>query len=83
MPSLVALLSHLRCGKGHCHCADARGIPVWSLTFMGREKTVQQISKDWVEEVRRRVKAGREFKTGVREVLAANATTAVAERKGS
>lgn len=76
------VLSHLRCGKPNCHCAEDRGHPVWSLTFMvqGR-KRVQHIPKEWVEEVRRRVKAGREFQDAVREVLAANAQLLVLERK--
>lgn len=76
------VLSHLRCGKLNCHCAEDRGHPVWSLTFMvqGR-KRVQHIPKEWVEEVRRRVKAGREFQDAVREVLAANAQLLVLERK--
>ena len=54
----------------------------WSLTFMVQgKKRVQHIPKDWVEEVRRRVQAGREFQDAVREVLAANAQLLVLERK--
>jgi hypothetical protein len=76
------VLSHLRCGKATCHCAEDRGHPVWSLTFMVQgKKRVQHIPKEWVEEVRRRVKAGREFQDAVREVLAANAQLLVLERK--
>jgi Family of unknown function (DUF6788) len=75
-------LSHLRCGKPTCHCVDDLGHPVWSLTFMVQgKKQVQHIPKDWVVEVRRRVKAGREFQDAVREVLAANAQLLVLERK--
>lgn len=37
------------------------------------KKRVQHIPKSWVEEVRRRVKAGREFQDALREVLTANA----------
>src|SRR5258708_38390923 len=75
-------LSHLLCGKPTCHCADDRGHPVWSLTFMVQgKKQVQHIPKEWVEEVRRRVKAGREFQDAGREVLAANAQLLVLERK--
>jgi hypothetical protein len=75
-------LTHLRCGKPTCHCADDRGHPVWSLTFMVQgKKRVQHIPKEWVEEVRRRVRAGREFQDAVREVLAANAQLLVLERK--
>jgi hypothetical protein len=76
------VLSHLRCGKATCHCAEDRGHPVWSLTFMVQgKKRVQHIPKEWVEEVRRRVKTGREFQDAVREVLAANAQLLVLERK--
>jgi hypothetical protein len=75
-------LSHLRCGKPTCHCADGSGHPVWSLTFMVRgKKHVQHIPKDWVEDVRRRVEAGREFQDAVREVLATNAQLLVLARQ--
>jgi len=75
-------LSHLRCGKPTCHCAEGSGHPVWSLTFMVRgKKRVQHIPKDWVEDVRRRVEAGREFQDALREVLAANAQLLVLARQ--
>jgi hypothetical protein len=75
-------LSHLRCGKPTCHCADGPGHPVWSFTFMVRgKKQVQHIPKEWVEDVRRRVQAGREFQDAVREVLAANAQLLVLARQ--
>lgn len=75
-------LSHLRCGKPTCHCAAGEGHPVWSLTFMVRgKKRVQHIPKGWVDEVRRRVEAGREFQDAVREVLAANAQLLVLARQ--
>ena len=55
---------------------------MWSLTFMMQgKKRVQHIPKEWVEDVRRRVKAGREFQDAVREVLAANAQLLALERK--
>jgi hypothetical protein len=75
-------LTHLRCGKPTCHCAEGPGHEVWSLTFMVQgKKRVQHIPKHWVEEVRRRVEAGREFQDAVREVLAANAQLLVLARQ--
>jgi len=75
-------LTRLRCGKSTCHCAQDLGHPVWSLTFMVKgKKHVQHIPKPWVEEVRRRVAAGREFQQAVREVLAANAQLLVLARQ--
>jgi len=75
-------LTHLRCGKPTCHCAEGPGHEVWSLTFMVQgKKRVQHIPKHWVEEVRRRVQAGREFQDAVREVLAANAQLFVLARQ--
>lgn len=69
-------LSHHRCGKPTCRCAQDKdkGHPVWQLTYMleGR-KRVQHIPRDWVAEVQRRVRAGREFQQAVRDVFAANA----------
>jgi hypothetical protein len=67
-------LTHRRCGKATCHCADGEGHPVWSLTFMvaGR-KRVERIPDAWVDAVRRQVEAGRAFKAAVTEVFTANA----------
>jgi len=45
------------------------------------KKRVQHIPKEWVEQVRRRVREGREFQEAVREVLAANAQLLVLERQ--
>jgi hypothetical protein len=45
------------------------------------KKHVQHIPKDWVEDVRRRVEAGREYQDAVREVLAANAQLLVLARR--
>jgi uncharacterized protein DUF6788 len=75
-------LSHLRCGKPTCHCAKGERHPAWSLTFMVKgRKRVQHIPKEWVEDVRQRVEAGREFQEAVREVLAANAQLLALSRK--
>jgi hypothetical protein len=45
------------------------------------QKRVQHIPKDWVDDVRRCVQAGREFQEAVREVLAVNAQLLVLARK--
>jgi len=45
------------------------------------KKRVERIPKEWVEEVRRRVAAGREFQDAVKEVLAANAELLALRRK--
>lgn len=75
-------LSHVRCGKPTCHCARGPGHPAWSLTFMVEgTKHVEHIPAAWVEEIRRRVEAGREFVDAVREVLATNAQLMVLARK--
>lgn len=66
--------THRRCGKPTCHCAGGPGHPVWTLTFMVEgTKRVERIPAEWVDEVRRLVDAGREFKQAVAEVFAANA----------
>ncbi|HSP69715.1 MAG TPA: DUF6788 family protein [Bryobacteraceae bacterium] len=75
-------LSYTRCGKPTCHCASGPGHPAWSLTFMAAgHKHVERIPKEWVEEVRQRVEAGREFQDAVREVLTANAQLLVLRRQ--
>jgi len=73
---------HLRCGKANCHCAEGEGHPVWTLTFMADgKKHVQHIPKRLVDEVRKRVEAGREYQDALREVMAANAHLLVLARK--
>jgi hypothetical protein len=76
-------LTHRRCGQPTCHCAkDKKGHPAWSLTFMaGGKKRVERIPNEWVDEVQRLVKAGREFKEAVAEVFAANAQLLALWRK--
>lgn len=67
-------LTHSRCGKKTCHCVAEQGHPVWLLTFTVKgKKRVERIPREWVEDVRRRVEAGRAFKEAVAEVFAANA----------
>lgn len=82
LPGSLAL-THRRCGKPSCHCAEGKGHPVWSLTFMvqGR-KRVERIPEEWVEGVRRRVESGRKFKEAVAEIFAANAQLLALKRKG-
>ena len=75
-------LSRTRCGKPTCHCAQGEGHPAWTLTFMVKgQRHVERIPQAWVEDVRRRVEAGRAFQDAVREVLAANAQLLVLARK--
>jgi hypothetical protein len=66
-------LTHRRCGRPNCHCADGEGHPVWSLTFRSKgKKRVERIPDEWVEQIRPLVEQGREFKEGIAEVFAAN-----------
>jgi hypothetical protein len=75
-------LTHRRCGKPTCHCAAGEGHPIWFLTFMAQGKRrVERIPKQWVDDVRRRVEAGRAFQDALREVLTANAELLVLWRK--
>ena len=63
-----------RCGKPTCHCVEGQGHEAWSFTFMVKgSKRVLHVPAAWVEEVRRRVAQGREFKDAVAQVFAANA----------
>jgi hypothetical protein len=75
-------LTHRRCGKPTCHCAEGQGHPQWQLTYMDRgKKRVETIPAEWVEEVKKRVERARAFKEGVGEVFLANAELLVLERK--
>jgi hypothetical protein len=73
LPGSLAL-THRRCGKPNCRCADGEGHPIWSLTFMvDGKKHVERIPDEWVDGIRPLVEQGREFKDAVAEVFAANA----------
>jgi len=74
--------SYTRCGKPSCHCASGEGHRAWSLTYtLNGERHVERIPAKWAQQVRRQVRAGREFQDAVREVLAANAKLLVLARK--
>ena len=45
------------------------------------KQRVERIPRGWVEEVRQRVQAGREFQDAVRDVLTANAELLILSRK--
>ena len=81
LPGSLAL-THRRCGKPSCHCADGQGHPVWSLTYMVQgKKRVERIPQDWVDWVRPRVDRSRKFKEALAEVFALNAELLVVERR--
>jgi hypothetical protein len=81
LPGSISLV-HRRCGKPTCHCAKDQGHPVWFFTFMvDGKKRVERIPDEWVEEVRRGVEAGRQFRDAVTEVFTANAQLLVLWRR--
>ena len=83
LPGSLAL-SHSRCGKPSRHCADDKGHPVWSLTFMlDGQKHVERIPPDWVDSVRLRVEQARQFKEAVAEIFTANAQLLALQRDQS
>ena len=81
LPGSLAL-THRRCGKPSCHCADGQGHPLWSLTFMVQgKKRVEHIPLPWVEQVRQRVQQSRRFQEALAELFVGNAERFVLERK--
>ncbi len=81
LPGSLAL-THRRCGKPSCHCADSQGHPLWSLTFMVQgKKRVEHIPQQWADAVRQRVDQGRQCKQALAELLVLNAELLVLARK--
>lgn len=73
LPGSLAL-THRRCGKPNCHCAQGEGHPLWLLTFMVHgKKRVECIPEEWVGQLRPLVAQGRDFKDSVAEIFATNA----------
>jgi hypothetical protein len=80
LPGSLAL-SHRRCGKPSCHCADGEGHPLWTLTFMSAgNQRVESIPAEWLDAIRPRVEAGRRFKDAAAELLLINAELLVLAR---
>jgi hypothetical protein len=83
LPGSLAL-THRRCGKPGCRCADPSqpAHPQWLLTFMvdGR-KHVESVPADWGEDVQRRLAAGRAAREALDDVLTANAQLLGLERR--
>lgn len=80
LPGSLAL-THRRCGKSSCHCAEGAGHPRFLLTFMvDGKKQVEPIPADWIEATRRAVELGRNFKNGIAELFAINAQLLVLAR---
>jgi hypothetical protein len=74
-------LTHRRCGKAACHCAEGSGHNLCLLTFMvDRKKHVESIPADWIETVRPAVEAGRAFQDAIAELFAINAQLLVLGR---
>ena len=64
------VLSHRRCGKPSCHCAEGAAHPFYSLTFMvDGNKHVESVPAEWIDAVRPAVDAARGFKDAVSELL--------------
>jgi hypothetical protein len=81
LPGSLAL-THSRCGKPTCWCAEREGHPSWSLTFMvDGKKRVERIPDEWVRQIGPLVDQGREFKDAIAEVFAANAKLMALWRK--
>jgi hypothetical protein len=76
------VLSHRRCGKPGCHCAEGAAHPFYTLTFMADgKKHVESIPAEWSDMVRPGVEAGRGFKDSVAELFVINAQLLVLARQ--
>ena len=81
LPGSLAL-SHRRCGKPGCHCAEGAAHPFYTLTFMvDGKKHVESIPAEWSDAVRPAVEAGRGFKDSVAELFVINAQLLVLARQ--
>jgi hypothetical protein len=72
----------LRQAQLSCASDQGPGHPIWFLTFMsGGKRRVERIPKEWVEDIRRRVEAGRAMQEAIKEMLTANAELLVLWRR--
>jgi hypothetical protein len=81
LPGSLAL-SHRRCGKSGCHCAQGARHPFYTLTFMvDGKKHVESVPAEWIDAVRPEVDAARGFKDVIAELFAINAQLLVLARQ--
>lgn len=81
LPGSLAL-SHRRCGKSGCHCAEGARHPFYTLTFMvDGKKHVESVPAEWIDAVRPEVDAARGFKDAIAELFAINAQLLVLARQ--
>ena len=75
-------VSHLRCGKASCHCAQDKGHENWTLTYMvDGKKRVKHIPQGLVEYVSQRVEHGKAFKYVLNQIFLANVELLILLRK--
>lgn len=80
LPGSLAL-THRRCGKSTCHCAEGASHPLYLLTFMvDGKKHVEPIPADWIDATRPAVELGHDFKKAIAELFAINAQLLVLAR---
>ena len=66
-------VTHRRCGKPTCHCADGPGHPMWTLSYsLAGRKRVEVMPEALASQLSPLVEQGREFREAVMEVLAIN-----------
>lgn len=76
------VLSHRRCGKPGCHCAEGASHPFCTLTFMADgKKHVESVPAEWIDAVRPAVDTGRGFKDAIAELFVINAQLLVLARQ--
>lgn len=81
LPGSLAL-SHRRCGKSGCHCAEGARHPFYTLTFMvDGKKHVESVPAEWIDAVRPEVDVARSFKDAIAELFAINAQLLVLARQ--
>lgn len=65
------VLSHRRCGKPTCWCADSDGHPQWTLTYsVDGTKQVENIPEDRVDDLMPLVEEGQSYRKAVIELRA-------------
>lgn len=66
-------MTHRRCGKPTCHCAEGEGHPAWTFSYsIEGKKRVEVLPAELAAELAPFVAQGRELREAVMEVLAIN-----------
>jgi len=66
-------LSHRKCGKSNCHCANGKGHGRWTVSAsFGGKRRVERVPNEWCESIEQAYLTTQSYLEALKEVMAIN-----------